>query len=163
MARLRRKLSPKVFQMGGAYTGNVYRGRIHRMRGGGIFGTLAGLGAKALGTVGKALMSKTGKAVAKNVGKAGLGLVQDLAQKKNFKRAAAARGKAVLAQSGQNIMDAVTAAVTTPRPRRKKAGKKTRRKGRKQKGAGRIETLYQPTKYKKTGARAKANVFGEKI
>ena len=161
MARLRRKLSSRVFQVGaGSYSGNVFQGRVKRMRGGFFPGGVIKSLVKTMTKPVMSMVKRKGRAVAgrtaRALGKAGIGLAKDIVQRKNVKRSLQSRGKGVL----QDIMSA------QPRrkPARKAVKKKPAAKGkrRKQKGGGKLLSLVQKTSYKKIGGARKPDIFGNR-
>ena len=158
MARLRRKTSKAIFQHGGAYTGNVYRGRLPKRFSGGGFGSMI---SGALKKVGASAL----KSIPKQLAKTGVAVFHDITHGKNIKRSIANRGKQLAKNMvGSAISGFTNAAKAKPRKKRtsKKATagsvKKARKKPKKQRGGGSL-SIRRPNRY--VAKNKKQNVFGD--
>ena len=181
MARLRRKRSKEAFQIGaGSYSGNIYRGRIQRMRGGGIgslfsiipkmgmklISKLPSMGAKMLPKLGKRFLAKASRTAVTKGRKALTTAAKQLLTKKNLNKLMSSQGKKILNKGGKALLKAISkgggknqqVVVVEKEPRKKKRRKKQAK--RMQRGAGQLKSLIQKTKYRKIKS-ARGNVFGD--
>ena len=150
MARLRRKTSSKIFQQGGAYSGNVYRGTIpKRFRGGGIGNIITG----AL----KGVM----KTIPKQILKTGVGLFHDITHGQNIKKSFQTRGKNLARNIGLGALNQGINAITN-NVRRRRRTTTTTRKRQQPRARGRPRKTGRPRKKTQRGgglSTRKANTY----